>query len=295
MTGANSGNGLCVVGFVYLEVTIPQGFQQPAAGHEEFIHGMELRFGGALNTASVTQALGWPTRLAFPSSPSPFDRLADEAVRGLGIAVLGWKVATGPPVSIVFAHDKDRSFLSSASFDAMDRCPRLPVRGWIHVAGLRESRRIGPRLAEARARGAKVSIAASWTPDELARLPQSPGCVCDLLVLNEAEASVIAPEPKQAIEHLTGVAEEIVVTSARTSRAYLDGGHLSVDHEPVERVVDATGAGDAFCAGLLLARERGADGAAALDYAGRVASRVLGISGGTVNDPALFSDLELPC
>jgi sugar/nucleoside kinase (ribokinase family) len=256
---------------------------------------MDLRFGGALNTASVTQALGWPTLLAFPSSGSPFDRLAEDAVRSLGITVLGWKVATGPPISIVFTHGSDRSFLSSASFEAMDRCPQLPVRGWIHVAGLREAHRIGPRLAEARARGAKISIATAWTPDELRQLRRSPGRLWDLLVLNEAEASLIAPEPNEAIEHLTGVAEEIVVTSAHKSRAYLDGGLLSVDHEPVERVVDATGAGDAFCAGLLLARERGSDGAAALEYAGRVASRVLRISGGTVSNPALFSGLEVPC
>jgi sugar/nucleoside kinase (ribokinase family) len=295
MTGPSPENGLCVLGFVNLEIAIPSDVQQPPIGHEEFVNGLELRLGGALNTASVAHALGWPTLLAFPSSDSPFDHVASEAARAMGLMVLTWHTAIGPPISIAFARGNERSSLSMAPFEAMDDCPQLPIRGWIHVTGLREARRIGPRLADARARGAKVSVVASWTTDELGRLRQAPGRLWDLLFLNKLKSSLDAPEPNEAIERLTAVAREVVVTSAGGSHAYLDGDFFSVDNDPIDHVVDTAGAGDAFCAGFLLARERGANPEAAMQYAGRVATRVLAISGGTVTDPSLFSDLVLPC
>uniref|UniRef100_UPI00293D35C4 PfkB family carbohydrate kinase n=1 Tax=Janthinobacterium sp. TaxID=1871054 RepID=UPI00293D35C4 len=59
----------------------------------------------------------------------------------------------------------------------------------------------------------------------------------------------------------------------------------------------ATGAGDAFCAGLLAALSRGAAPEPALRLASRVAARILTQRGGLLDDPALMADMaeEMQC
>ena len=56
--------------------------------------------------------------------------------------------------------------------------------------------------------------------------------------------------------------------------------------------VDFTGAGDAFCAGVLVSLLRGMTGDAALRHSCRVAARLLTQAGGVVDDPATLADLK---
>jgi sugar/nucleoside kinase (ribokinase family) len=57
-------------------------------------------------------------------------------------------------------------------------------------------------------------------------------------------------------------------------------------------VLDPTGAGDAFCGGLIAALLQGASPSQALRHGSRTAARILGQTGGVVTDTAIMNDLK---
>jgi sugar/nucleoside kinase (ribokinase family) len=284
---------LLVVGFVYLELYMPSGAEVPVAGEEVFVDDLALGVGGALNAASVARALGIRTALVFPSPVGPFAGVAREAAERLGVDSRPWPARTQPPVSLVFRRSNDRAFLSSADFEAFRECPPLPDATWVLVAGLREARRLEQRLVAARSNGAGVCVNGSWAPEELERLSTLSELPWDLLVLNEKEALRATAGADEPLEELARVVPEVVITRGeRGATALLEGRRFSVPAVPADEIVDATGTGDAFCAGLLHARQRAVPPEEAVAHASRVAAKVLGIRGGAVSDPALFRGLE---
>lgn len=286
---------LLVVGFVYLEIFLPAEAPPPAPGQEVFVNDLRLGVGGALNAASVARALGTRTVLSFPSPAGPFAGVACNAALELGVKCLPWSARTAPPVSLVFSHRDDRAFLSSADFTAFDDCPPLPAASWILVAGLREARRLERLLATARVEGARVCVNACWAPEELDGLLRPPHPPWDLLILNDKEAARAAGGADDPLRELAKIVGEVVITRAELgTEALLEGRRFEAPPAPAPAVVDATGTGDAFCAGLLHSRLRGAAPEETVRYASEVAARVLGIRGG-VSAPALFEGLELSC
>lgn len=285
------GVELCVAGLVYFEVFVPGGMIPPP-GEELFVDRLRLGLGGALNTASVAAALGVDVVLAHPRGEGLSDSAIAHTTHHLGIPTLTWASQSNPAVSLVFSGLQDRSFVSAADFSALAHCPELPRARWIHVPGLLEARHLAGPLARARASGAKISVSGSWAPEELAALAAMTEPLWDLLILNDKEAALAAGDPKLAPDRLQGAAHNIVVTlGPEGALGRLDGAWVSADAEPVA-AVDFTGAGDAFCAGLLTSLLRGITGDAALRHGSRVAARLLTQAGGVVNDPATLADLK---
>jgi sugar/nucleoside kinase (ribokinase family) len=141
----------------------------------------------------------------------------------------------------------------------------------LHVSGyalLRDSRDAAVHaLAAATAAGMTVSVgAASSAP--LAQLGAEtfltmlPEYV--LLFANEREAGVLTgrhgADADDLARHLAAPAREVVVTAGSGMAAWSDGATVeTMAAEPLDRPeLDTTGAGDAFAAGFLAARARGA-------------------------------------
>jgi sugar/nucleoside kinase (ribokinase family) len=281
---------ICVAGLVYFEVFVP-GSRVPAPGEETFVEGIHLGMGGALNTASVAAALGVKVLLAHPRGEGLSDVALADGIARLGIPSVTWASQKDPAVSLVFAGPEDRAFVSASDFGSLSRCGRLPAAKWIHVPGLLEAHYMAGALAQARAAGALISVSGSWAPGELTALRAHSSQPWDLLVLNAKEAALAAGDPRQAPALLQGAARSVVVTDgAEGAFGWLDGVPVSCPGEQVV-VRDFTGAGDAFCAGLLTSLLRGAGGDAALANGCRVASRILAQAGGVVEDRALLADL----
>ena len=290
MTGAPPQD-LCVAGLVYFEVFVP-GAHLPEPGEEVFVERARLGLGGALNTASVAHALGLDTLLAYPSGHGLSDAAIADRVRAIGLSTRTWPARNDPAVSLVLSSPEDRAFVSAADFEALGRCGPLPAARWIHVPGLVEARYMAAPLAQARAAGARVSVSGSWAPGELARLTTLTTRPWDLLVLNAKEAAAAAGDAREAPARLAAAAHSVIVTAgAEGAFGLLDGKAVQAPSDPVE-VREFTGAGDAFCAGLLAARLRGAAGAEALALGCHAAGRILGQQGGVVLDPSRFADLR---
>ena len=104
-----------------------------------------------------------------------------------------------------------------------------------------------------------------------------------LLLPNAEEAQMLSDErdPESAARALAARFSEVVVTLGADGALWTDGCRsVHRDAVPVEAVVDSTGAGDAFAAGLLAARLEGAAPEEALAAGARLAAEAVGRPGG---------------
>ncbi len=157
----------------------------------------------------------------------------------------------------------------------------------LHVAGyalLRSGSRHAARAAISRAleRGLSVSVdpssAALLSPEFLDHAHGA-----GLLLPNAEEAQMLSGErdPEHAARALAARFSEVVVTLGADGALWTDGGEsVRAEAVPVEAVVDSTGAGDAFAAGLLAARLEDAAPEEALAAGARLAAEAVGRPGG---------------
>lgn len=281
---------ISVVGLVFFEVHVPPG-GPPEPGQERFVPEIPTALGGAVNTAAVAHALGHPTRLYFPSGNGLVAAAIRFGVEQLGLPCTTWPSDSTSALSLVYSTSSERAFISAADYESLRACPELPGRGWIHVPGLAEAELLRGALEDARKRGARISVAGSWSPRHLIALPNQRNRAWDLLVLNRDEAQHAAGEPEEAFERLQGAAEDLIVTAGRDGAvAQIEGRRIRIEGEPV-KVVDATGAGDAFVGGYLVARAKGRAPEQSLRIAARVAAQQLETLGGVPRNRDLLEAL----
>jgi sugar/nucleoside kinase (ribokinase family) len=114
----------------------------------------------------------------------------------------------------------------------------------------------------------------------------------DILFANEHEALALyrSPDLEQASRTLARHAEIVVVTRSAKGSLVLSGGELvEVPAQPVERLVDTTGAGDLYAGGFLYGLCRGHDVATCARIGSIAAAEVIGHFGARPEVP--LSDL----
>jgi sugar/nucleoside kinase (ribokinase family) len=100
----------------------------------------------------------------------------------------------------------------------------------------------------------------------------------DILFANEAEAASMAMvnDVEEAIASLAKVVPTLVVTRSEAGATAVSGGQRAdVPAEPIERLVDTTGAGDLFAAGFLAGQARGLGLEASLKLGAVAAAEVI--------------------
>lgn len=127
----------------------------------------------------------------------------------------------------------------------------------------------------------------------VALTPSDPSCVdrqraamlaliegdCDILIGNEVELAALsgAQDPMSALHWALEHCRTVALTRSANGALVADGGPVvEVPAAPVARVVDTTGAGDAFAAGFLAGIAEGADVAEAARTGAALAARVIG-------------------
>ena len=243
--------------------------------------------GGTLITAIAACRLG--ARVEVVSA------LADDAVKRLkaeGAGVRNLRRAGEPhAVSVALSTRHDRAFATFEGVNerletrALEQFARqLPRATHVHMA-------LGPReiaewlrvLARLRARGVTTSWDFGWHED----LPARRGfkalvAALDWVFVNEREARLYtdASTLTQATARWRTMARHTVVkTGARGAFALADGAVLRVP-APRVKVVDTTGAGDAFNGGFLAALVQGRDVSDCLRLGVRIGSLSTRAAGG---------------
>ena len=217
-------------------------------------------------------------------------------------------VATG--MTVALSHGSDRAILTATgtmtSLTACDIPPDLVRRArHLHVSSyflLEQS--LGPGLArlfaQAQAGGTATSLDTNWDPagrwggDQL----RSALAHTDLLLPNETEALLLSGEPtlRAAIPVLTAMGAKVVVKLGASGALCADRTEIHRIEQPARRpdaVVDTTGAGDCFNAGLIAGLLRGLDLPAAAGLGCEAGSASTRAAGGTSAAPTLSAALAL--
>jgi sugar/nucleoside kinase (ribokinase family) len=284
-----------IIGNVNADVIARPAGKLPPPGAEWQLEHAELRVGGAAaNAALALAALGAQPRLVGCVGGDPLGRLLLAELAGSGVATEDVASLDGLPTGLSLAFEaegRDRSFLTSlGSLARFDRslvpasCLQAPFVlscGYFLLPALRGSgtRRL---LEEARAGGATVLFDPGWdtagfAPETRKELePLLP--LVDVLLPNEAEALGLAgvDDLDEAARALRSSAGWVVVKRGRDGcLAVGPAGEAFRTDAPRVDVVDTTGAGDAFNAGLVFELARGSAYRPAIEFATRLASAVV--------------------
>jgi sugar/nucleoside kinase (ribokinase family) len=287
---------LAVVGNVNVDLLVWPASDVPPPGVERPVDRIDLRVGGAAAVTGATLArLGASPVVAGCVGRDALGHIALGELREYGLDtrhVLELEEApTG--ASLAFeAPGRDRSFLialgslsvfepSMVPEEALDAGLFL-VCGYFNLPAMR-GRATADLLREARSRGATTLLDTGWDHDDWpgatleeirALLP-----LVDVFVPNEAEAHRLSGEadPEAAALALAEISGgwAVVKLGAEGCLAAAADGSTRRAVAPAVKVIDTTGAGDAFNAGLMLALSRGAEPAEAIETAVRVASCVV--------------------
>jgi sugar/nucleoside kinase (ribokinase family) len=259
--------------------------------------------GSAANTAAWLAHSGVPvTLVACVGTDAAGDaRVAELTAAGVRTAVRRCPDApTGTVVVLAERHERtmlaDRGANLHIAPSDVDSALTAATRH-VHVSGytLFDPRTRPAGLhALAGGRGLTTSVdAASADPLRRAGAPAFLDWVrdTDLLFANLAEARVLVDRdlvPPALAQALTGWVRRAVVKLGDAGAVWADrsGAVVTVPAEPPERVVDPTGAGDAFAAGLLGAWLGGASGESALRAGALLGARAVALAGARPSHPS---------
>ena len=243
--------------------------------------------GSGANVAAWLAAAGAEVAFAGRAGADPLGDAAVAALSGVTLAVeRDPERPTGTCIVLVHPGGERTMVPDAGANDALE-LRELPAGEHLHLTGyalLREgSRPAALRALElARERGIPVSVDPS-SAAPLAGEPRFADWVSGaaLLLPNADEARVLTGEadPERAARALAAGVREAVVTLGAAGALWSDGARvLRAAARPAE-VVDTTGAGDAFAAGLLAARAAGAEPAEQLAAGCALAARAVGVRG----------------
>lgn len=285
-----------VIGNVQLDVLASPVTSLPVPGGDTIVDRIDARIAGAAGNVSLAlTALGTAHRLFGAIGDDHAGRWIRDDLEPLGLArdlVVVPGGATGISIALE-APGRERAFLTAhgvlENYDASGVSPEAVAAnfviftGYFSMPGMRNG---GARqlLEGARAHGAKTLFDTGWDPDNW----QGSGAdeVLGLIPL----VDIFLPNEPEALA-LTGLADPAAAAAALAQRSRgwvavklgergavacnVDGEEIYSDASVVE-VIDTTGAGDSFAAGLITELATGREMREALNFAGRLASTVVG-------------------
>jgi len=255
-------------------------FDLVTIGHtarDEFESDPEWRIGGTATYAAAAAAcLGDRVALLTRVGPKELDRLAARC-KELGIELHALKSAVTTTFSFRYLDGRRHLRLKArAKGIGADAIPAA-LRDTRSVVFGSIAHEIEPSVFEVYARVPRVLAAQgylrSWDADGTVRRREWDGAA---EVLARVSVAVVSEDDIEGdLDLARGWARTapVIVTIAERGAIVLRGGReVEVGGFPADEVVDQTGAGDAFCAGLALALADGDDLEAATRFANAVAS-----------------------
>jgi sugar/nucleoside kinase (ribokinase family) len=301
---------LVVVGDCNPDVMVLTGDITPAFGQQEqIVPAVSLVVGGSAAITAVAAArLGASVELVAAIGEDAAGQFMLGELRRAGVGtdhvIVRDDVPTG--MSVALSRGGDRAILTAPGGIATLAASDIPAEvlasaRHVHVSSyfLMEER-LAPGLpaafAAARAAGTVTSLDTNWDPTGRWGGPRLRDVLAqtDLLLPNEAEALRIAGAPAldKAVAALTADGASVAVKRGGEGAIMVTAGVRYQATPPAQQVVDTTGAGDCFNAGLitaLLAGHGTADALALACAAGAGSTRAVGGTAGCPDLPAALA------
>lgn len=270
----DSASSLLVFGDLNIDM-IGRVDEWPAPGGECLCPQLELHCGGVgANCALAIAPWGINVRLLGCVGQDSFGNLLLDTLRKTGVDIRGVQRSSRALTGMLYINvtrDGQRTFFGSRGANQFMGPPQAPA-GWLHSSGAahlvgysflnpgpeKMARQI---LRQFHSCGKLVSLDVGMEPSKripkkiLRLLPQ-----VDLFFVSSDEAAILTGRgnPREAFLRFERAgAKEIVMKLGKRGCLISDGGVLREVPSFAVRVVDSTGAGDAFTAAFLQARLRG--------------------------------------
>ncbi|WP_323012852.1 carbohydrate kinase family protein [Devosia sp.] len=249
------------LGRIYCDLVFRGLDAMPQLGREIFAQEFALTpGGGALITAAHLAGLGRPSALLarFGADPLSATLSGELGALGLDLRFLDRDAAAGPQLTVVMVKDGDRAFLSRragharpASFEA---ALAWPEAAHLHIAEYATLHEMSDAVSAAKAGDLTVSLDPSWD-DTLIGDPmffgRATGVDVFLPNLEEARALTGESDPKAALVGLQRHFPVVALKNGENGALLAMNGDILALPAPRVKVIDTTGAGDAFNAGFL--------------------------------------------
>jgi sugar/nucleoside kinase (ribokinase family) len=285
---------LCTGNIVY-DVLVRPVDGLPPWGATLWVDSIDAHLGGnGAITAYALGKLGASVRLAGSVGDDEFGHYAVARLQSAGVDTshvrLLPRVPTATTVGLVhpsserlFLHVKGASDVTHPDDFHFDGCRYFHFASLFQMARMRAGAR--SLLQRARQAGLVTSLDTAWDPQGRWMEDFAPLCpLIDLLFLNQQEAGMLAgADLPAAVGHFfrdRGVGLIVLKMAENGCALSTPDQELLVPGFPVH-ALDATGAGDTFCAGFLTALMRGFSLAEAARFANAVAAHCVQSIGGT--------------
>jgi sugar/nucleoside kinase (ribokinase family) len=305
MTSAGAEFDVLVVGELNADLIL-SGDVTPAFGQvERLVEDATLTIGSSSAIAACGMArLGLRVAFAGLVGDDEFGRFMRGALASRGVDITAVRVdpAVKTGLTVILSRGEDRAILTYPGSIAalrrehldmgmLGRARHLHLGSYFLLDGLRPD--VPALFAAARARGLTVSLDTNYDPAERwdgldAVLPH-----VDILLPNEAELLAVsgAADVEAGLARLAGRVPLVAVKRGAAGALARSGAELLAAAAPPVAVVDPTGAGDSFDAGLLYGLLAGWELARSLRLAcvcGALSTRA---AGGTAAQPTLAEAL----
>jgi sugar/nucleoside kinase (ribokinase family) len=249
-----------IAGDVYCDLVFTGLPRLPVLGEELFAADFDIMPGGVFTTAATMHRLGLKVGLFCHTGNDPFSRFTMSAMEEEGLDMTLVQRVDRPmrTLSASMSFAEDRSFISFADPRQLEPGPASMLAECrfrhIHVHWLGQLWEHPGLIELARRQGAGVSLDCQCCPDVMARpdVFAKLGLV-DTFMPNQVEALQITgvQDPEEALRKLAGWTRTVIVKLGPAGAiACYEGRRYEIAAMPVE-VVDTTGAGDAFAAGVM--------------------------------------------
>lgn len=286
----SGGRALLSLGRVYSDMVFNGLDAMPQLGRELFARDFAITpGGGAFITAAHAVAVGRPAALVARYGTDVISRGLESEIAALGIDLqfLERSADAGPQVTVVMVQDSERAFLSRRAGRALpatfEAALDWPDAAHLHIAEYATLHEIPHAIDAARQRGHTVSLDPSWDPSLIGDpqfFERVMGADVFLPNLEEARALTGCEDPAAILEILARYFPVVALKCGADGAWVIINGETSHRAAPSVKVIDTTGAGDAFNAGFLDAWLDGGGGQECLAAAIEAGSRSVQATGG---------------
>jgi sugar/nucleoside kinase (ribokinase family) len=255
------GPGVLCLGRTYCDLVFTGLSGLPALGRELFAEDVAIvPGGGAFITAAHLVSLGCSTalvsRLGTDALSSGLEKALIES--GVDLTFVERSADAGPQLTVAIVQSQDRAFLSRRAGHGrpatLQGALTSPGMRHLHIAEYATLAEIPDLVAHAKNMGLSVSLDPSWDETLIHDPVFLENCRgVDLFLPNVEEATAIArmSDADQALDFLSRHFPLVVLKKGAAGATLARASERISATAPHVKVVDTTGAGDAFNAGFL--------------------------------------------